>query len=183
LKKLLFYLFLIFILTSSISLAATAEELLKAPGLDDRDRSAIANAIAKVQTGIPAVKDLEKWQAIGDAFAITIKNICRTLSVEVNEFLKTDVGILITSVIVYKMIGKDILRIIIYTFAWFGFTFIFACSIFFLHMKKKIKNKETKEITYRDRIEWSSTDVRTTSVILHIIIWFGFSAILLGSVI
>jgi len=132
---------------------------------------------------MPQVRNMEQWQKLGDAFSVTIKNICRTLNVEVNNFLKSDVGILVASVVVYKMIGKDILTIVIYTSAWMGITLMIAFSIFFIHMKKKVKNKDTKEITYQDRFGWDDDLTKTISLCLHIAIWFAFSCVVLGNII
>jgi membrane protein implicated in regulation of membrane protease activity len=180
------------LLFAAYASAKTAEELLQAPGLTATQRSAIAEAIAagNPQQSIPeTIKGILEWQEMGDAFAQTIKTICQTLNVEVNAFLRSDVGKLTAAVIIYKMVGKDILRIILYTGVWLGVTFFMMVSILFLHMKKKVKqrvkdpdDKEGKSylITtkYIERFAWDDDGyMRIGSLIVHIVAWFIFSCI------
>lgn len=181
--------------------AQTAEQLLRNPNLTNLERNAIAKAIA--QSGSPTslpttIKGMLEWKEMGEAFAITIERICKTLNVEVNAFLKSDVGMLTASVIVYKMVGKDILRIILYTGIWLGITFFMMCSIKFLHMKKKIKQKvldpddESKKsytlvYDYVERFNWGGSDegqiAKVVSLFAHIIAWFILSCIIAYNVI
>jgi|GEM_PF-5644597 len=182
--------------------AQTAEELLQAPGLDSTQRAAIAEAIAnqaKPSILPTSLKGMLEWKEMGEAFATTIESICRTLNVEVNAFLKSDVGMLTAAVIVYKMVGQDILQIILYTGIWFGVTFFMMVSIKFLHMKKKIKQKvmedprdeDNKTYTvvsaYVDRFGWPGDEYgpicRMASLFIHIIAWFVFTCIIAYNVI
>jgi len=177
--------------------AQTAEELLQAPGLTSTQRAAIAEAIAKQQRPtdslIPtSLKGMLEWREMGEAFATTIESICKTLSVEVNEFLKSDVGMLTAAVIIYKMVGRDIVQILLYTGIWIGVTFFIMLSIKFLHMKKKIKqqvldpeNESEKAYVvvyaYVDRFGWPSDDGelwKMTSLFIHIIAWFIFTCVI-----
>lgn len=179
------------------SAAKTAEELLQTPGLTSTQRAAIAEAIAKTKpvSSLPTtLKGMVEWKEMGSAFAQTIKTICQTLNVEVNSFLSSDVGKLTAAVIIYKMVGKDILQIVLYTGIWIGVTFFIMLSIFFLHMKRKVKAK-VKDVDkdgsvivtqYVDRFEWPGDDgeyFRMASLFIHIIAWFAFSCIIAYSVI
>ena len=129
---------------------------------------------------------------MGEAFATTIEQICKTLNVEVNTFLRSDVGKLTAAVIIYKMVGKDILLILLYVGAWFSVTFFMLMSIKFLYMKKavkqKVKDPEVKDqdkapwiITteYVERFSWGEyTEVKMGSLFAHIVAWFVFSCII-----
>ena len=175
--------------------AKTAEELLQTPGLSDSERAALAKAISKgaPTSSLPTtIKGMLEWREMGDAFAETIKQVCQTLNVEVNAFLKSDVGKLTAAVIIYKMVGKDLLRIVLSTGIWIGITFFFICSIKFLHMKKIVKqvvpdpqNKEEKIVTQVpiDRFGWEDDVVRNVSLIIHLVCWFVFSCIVAYNVI
>lgn len=170
--------------------ATETEDLLKAPGLTDEERSAVAKAISRSSSSgyIPSnIRGMMEWKEMGNAFAETIKTVCHTLNVEVNEFLKSDVGKLTAVVIIYKMIGKDILIILLYIGIWLIITFVLGLSIKFLHMKKIINsivkdpNDKTKQIvvqTTTDRFGWDDDDSKTISLILHIVAWFIFSCVL-----
>jgi hypothetical protein len=186
------------LLFATYASAKSAEELLQAPGLTPAQRSAIAEAIAagNPQQSIPeTIKGILEWQEMGDAFAQTIKTICQTLNVEVNSFLRSDVGKLTAAVIIYKMVGKDILRIILYTGVWLGVTFFIMISILFLHMKKKVKRKVKDPsdekgksyviITkYENRFQWDDDGYfRIGSLAVHIVAWFIFSCIIAYNII
>lgn len=158
----------------------TVDDLLKSKDLSDSQRSAVADVLRKAEAyKLPVgIQNAEKWQQLGDAFSATIANICKTLNVEVNNFLKTDVGLLVAGVIVYKMIGKDILRIFIYTAVAMTFTLVFGLSLFVFHKKKKVVKTSTdsdknvtKSIEYIDRFGWEDDVVRNISFIIHIIVW------------
>ena len=183
--------------------AQTAEELLQAPGLTAEQRAAIAEAIAKkAETDSIVPKTLEgilEWQEMGTAFATTIESVCKTLRVEVNEFLKSEVGMLTAGVIIYKMVGKDIMQIFLYTGIWIGVTFFMIMSIKFIHMKKRIKEKvkdpedaseNAKEVivtSYVCRFDWPGDEDadywRMASLFVHIVAWFIFSVIIAYNVI
>lgn len=192
------FLIVVFVLSIFVGVSyasKSAEELLQTPGLNSAQRAAIAEAIAKSkpESILPtSLKGVLEWQEMGDAFSTTIKNICQTLNVEVNTFLKSDVGLLTASIIVYKMIGKDILRIVLYTGIWFGVTFFMMMSIKFLHMKKLVpgtmQNPNNKEVTINttvevDRFGWEDDVTRNISLCLHIIAWFVFSCVIAYNVI
>lgn len=197
-RRIIILALLLSVIIVPFSFAKTAEELLQTPGLSSTQRAAIAEAIAKGQPNsiIPQnLKGILEWQEMGDAFASTIKTICQTLNVEVNAFLTSDVGKLTAVVIIYKMVGKDILRIILYTGVWLGVTFFMMGSIFFLHMKKKVKNKvkdpedETgrsyiTNVSYVERFAWDEDGyIRIGSLIVHMVAWFIFSCIIAGTII
>lgn len=180
---------LILSLTFAIANAQTAEELLKTPGLTADQRAAIAEAIAKKGTSptLPEqIKGMLEWREMGEAFALTIEKICQTLNVEVNKFLSSDVGMLTAGVIIYKMIGKDILRIVLYTGIWLGVTFFMMISIKFLHMKKlcSIKGEDgVISVQPVDRFGWDNDVIKNVSLVFHMTAWFIFTCIIAANVI
>ena len=197
-KRIIILVLLLSVIIVPFSFAKTAEELLQTPGLTSTQRAAIAEAIAKGQPNsiIPQnLKGILEWQEMGDAFASTIKTICQTLNVEVNTFLRSDVGKLTAAVIIYKMVGKDIIRIILYTGVWLGVTFFMMASIFFLHMKRKVKKKVKDpeddtgrsyitNVSYVERFAWDEDGyMRIGSLIVHIVAWFIFSCVLANTII
>lgn len=194
-KKIIIALIL-FIFLTPVALAVEAEELLKNQDLTDSERNAIARAIAKdgqKSNILPTtLKGILEWQEMGDAFATTIERVCQTLRIEVNEFLKSEVGMLVAAVIIYKMVGQDVLRISLYTMIWLGVTFIIGFSIKFLHMKKMVKQlindpsddkKQIVSIVPMDRFGWEDTIVKNFSLCIHMIAWFVFTCIVAYNII
>lgn len=156
------------------------EDLLTNPGLTAEERNKLAKLVRE-KSGVSAsimnnLSDTTKWQEVGKAFSETIKDVCQTLNVEVNQFIKSDVGKLTAIIIVYKMVGKDVIRIGIILLFMFIVTFMIGISIYFIHGKKKWKVKKSdgsEEIIVKDRwISWSNDDIRTGSVIVHLVAWF-----------
>jgi hypothetical protein len=147
------------------AMAVTVEQLLKDPKLDANSREAIVKSLNRTQSTLPSMeaKDIRKWQELGDAFATTIAAICKTLRVEVNEFLKSDVGKITAAVIIYKMVGKDIIRIFIYGFSLCILT---ALAILFtkiaiirkplLDDKKQPILDDKKQLIYIDKLGWEN---------------------------
>jgi len=162
------------------------EDLLTNPSLTAEERNKLARVIrekADSQMTLSGVVNTlgnsTKWQEIGIAFSETIKQVCQTLNVEVNQFIKSDVGKLTAGIIIYRMVGKDLLRILIISLFMLGLTFFIFSSIYFVHGKKKwkIKDKEGNEhIESEDRwINWGNGDgnnARLVSVCIHLIAWF-----------
>lgn len=52
--------------------------------------------------------DIEKYSKIGQAVGEAFKSVCQTLNVEVNAFVKTPVGKIMTVMLVWKIFGEDI---------------------------------------------------------------------------
>lgn len=156
------------------SFATTVDDLLKDPNLDANTRQRIVDTINRQSNTVDSIinnKNLDRWREFGDAFAETIKKICQTLNVEVNTFLKSDVGKLTAALIVYKMVGHDILRVIIYGSSLFMITII--CGLFskYAFIKKKVKDKQTKEVQYIEMIEWEDTEAKYVAMFITALIW------------
>lgn len=159
-----------------------AEDLLTNPSLTDSERTKLAKLIREKQQGavsasiMSSISDSTKWQEVGKAFSETIKDVCQTLNVEVNQFIKSDVGKLTATIIVYKMIGKDIVRMGVLLLFMFGLTIMIFFSLYFVHGRKKWKVKDStgaEHIEIKDRwIPWNNDDLRIFSVALHLIAWF-----------
>lgn len=164
------------------------EDLLTNPNLTASERDKIAKLLTAQPSGkgvvIEAIANSEKWREIGQAFAETVKQVCQTLNVEVNQFIKSDVGKLTAGIILWKMVGKDLIRVAVLSAFLFFLTIVIFGSIYFIHGRKKIKEMvDGKEhISYRDRwIDWNdNNDARIVSVIVHLVVWFVSNAICVG---
>jgi len=162
------------------------EDLLTNPSLTAEERNKLAKVIrekadSQMTLGgvVSTLGNSTKWQEIGIAFSETIKQVCQTLNVEVNQFIKSDVGKLTAGIIIYRMVGKDLLRIVLILLFMFTLTVFIFCSIYFVHGKKKWKVKDNdgnEHIEESERwINWGEGDgnnARLFSVCIHLIAWF-----------
>lgn len=175
------------LLWATFASATTAEDLLKNPNITAEQRDAIAKAMQSTGANLPStLKDALQWNQMGEAFAQTIKSICNTLNVEVNAFLKSDVGKLTAAVIIYRMVGKDILTIVLYIGAVIFVTIMIFSSLLIFHKKKRVVDKDKDgaiTVSYVERFEWANEEIRTASLIIHLVVWFGFTAIVVGNII
>lgn len=125
----------------------------------------------------PANADaLEKY---GQVVAKTIKEVCNTLNVEVNEFIKTPVGMIVGGLIFYKVAGEDLMEWGYDFFSkWFGLMIgipIWAWTFRRMHLGRKIKTvhfdengKKNRVEVSIDRFDWRSADMQSFSYVIHI---------------
>lgn len=167
------------------------EDLLTNPNLSAAERDKIAKLLTAQPSGrgvvIEAIANSEKWREVGQAFAETVKQVCQTLNVEVNQFIKSDVGKLTAGIILWKMVGKDLIRIVVLSMFLFCLTIVIFGSIYFIHGRKKVIIMEDGKAvtTYRDRwIDWDrNNSARIISVVVHLIVWFVANAICVANMI
>jgi hypothetical protein len=143
--------------------------------LNSNARNEVIDANKKAEETSKDVVNLEninRFKEYGSVIASTLKEVCQTLNVEVNAFVKTPVGYLVTGLIVYKVIGKDVIRAL-----WKGCVglFLYICVIYsfvFFHAPKKFITKNDKGIListeYKTRYKWASGEARIASVVAHV---------------
>ena len=184
-KTFLTWLMVIFISISTITVAnaQTIEDLLKDPKIDSTTRQSIVKYLNE-KDSIAGVKldDIKEFEKYADIFVNTLSRVCKTLNVEMNEFIKTDVGKLTAVLIVYKMIGKDLVKISVCLSIIITISFIQLMFYLFVIRKKKITKKDEKgvvlDIQYINRFDWDrSGEVRTVVTIISFIIWGACSII------
>ncbi|HUU88360.1 MAG TPA: hypothetical protein VMX17_11500 [Candidatus Glassbacteria bacterium] len=87
-------------------------------------------------------QELEAWAKL---ITGTIKTVCQDLSITVNDFVKTPVGIGIATLIIYKVMGKDILEnaldLVIMVPLWFLMTGIILFLGWYCYSTKTYYNK------------------------------------------
>ncbi len=175
---------IMFVFIGNVFAQITAEDLLKDPNISSTTRDAIAKALNdKTKNLMLSPQNADKWMNMGDAFSTTIKQVCNTLNVEVNAFLQSDVGRLTAAVIIYKMVGHDLLRIGLYSIALFMMTFICLLVSNYCFVRKKVKDKQTGDITLEARVKWDDDFSRSLTMFIVGAVWVIFTAILLVNII
>jgi len=134
----------------------------------------IAPGISKIVDNDP--EELQKWSKL---IVATIEDTCSSLNVTVNEFVKTPVGLGVSGLIIYKVIGKELLfgvvNAILALFVWLGLIIItglmyryFLGSTLVYETIRNIPQEKGKDIVERAnpvkmmRYPWASKDARTT---------------------
>ncbi len=131
-------------------------------------------------------EELDKWRKL---IVGTIKDTCNDLNVTVNEFAKSPVGIGVVGLILYKIVGKDlitgVIRITIAGIMWVLITIIlgiitkyFMGSTLIYEHVEEIPQEKGKPIIKRYnpvkkfRYPWRSNDARCTLAVAIGIIFF-----------
>ena len=102
---------------------------------------------------------------IGLAVAATAKE----LGVASDTFLQSTTGKITVVLIVWKVMGEDILGVLGGTAAWFVIAGIILWSFHFFHMTKRVVNKESGEVSYIKRYTFGSDEARNVAACAHVI--------------
>lgn len=130
-----------------------------------------------------AVEKANEWVDIGEGIGAGVAAAARETGQVVNEFATTPVGKMTTFVILYKVIGKDILSAVVGTIALAIFITIWVTYTYrFFSKQKKITYGEgkSKVVEYRDR-DFSESHGFTMfiSVVVFLAVSAGLIAVIL----
>ena len=137
------------VLCASFSFAAE----INTTGLSDTQKAQLVLDIERMKsTKLPdEIEKVEKWAEWGQGIGKAISSTAKELGVAVDEFSRTPVGQITMAVIVYKVIGKDILR-------YFGGGILFIVTIV---MWMRYFKRVTEEVTYHDNGKMKSRTFRS----------------------
>jgi hypothetical protein len=118
------------------------------------------------------VESAKEWAGIGVELGKAIASTCKELSIGVNDFVKTPVGKLAMCIILWKLVGKEILGLII----WVAITIIVL--LMFRHMTgyKEIMKKDGENKIVVERVErysGTSNDAKVGISAIIAVAWFG----------
>ena len=163
----------IFLFGLSVPSFASTPVTVNLEDLSTQARENVLNAIQKQTTEVSS-DDVEKYTALAHAVASAIQELCHTLNQEVNEFVKTPVGIITTGLLVWKIMGNDIAHYLKLMFMFPLVLSIIGFSAYKFHIprRKKIVTEESgKKITSYEWVgtayKWNSNDAKSLSAVLH----------------
>lgn len=168
-KKILIGLFVILFVMSAFSVSAAAQSrnagtsvTIDLRDLDDFTRNSVMKKMKEREEGAKGIMesvDPVAARAWAQVVTDTIKDICHNLNVEVNDFIKTPVGMIVAGTIVYKVAGRDIFlalkNVVLGTVGWFLTLFI----IYFVARKFVIPRKIKVTKTWNDKDKGKVTEV------------------------
>lgn len=137
---------------------ACQEDVAKIPGLNDTERAAL---VAKCESAKTEVKDTvvavaskpekvvetaNQAVSVGKQAAEVVKEVAKELSIAVNEFITTPVGVLATSVAIWYFAGDQVGSLIGAIWGMFGGIILFIVStILGSAIRKSLMFKESVE--------------------------------------
>lgn len=143
--------------------------------LDSQSRNAILNSLKEEEekgSGVAEVvksTDPQKWADVAKGIGLAVKELCHSLNVEVNAFIKTDAGRLLTFLLIWKLFGAALVAGLLKVLIIVGCMLIIFKSFKYFHMQRKVKDKD-KNIVY-ESYKWNSNEAKCTSAGVHIILW------------
>ena len=189
-----FFVATLFLFISSVAFAQT-ETVVDLTLLPDSARLAIldqqkkaAAAAAKVPISENFSEEaIEKYATIGKMLAISMKEFCATIGVEVNTFIKTPAGKIVTALLIWKYIGSELTSFFMGTFILFScFMIVFMVAKRFLMKRKtttvkldennkKVKCVEYEEPHFKQGSEswWGMLIVSTILLTIIVVIYMG----------
>ncbi len=175
--------------------AIGTQDLTGFSNLTDVQKAEVAKLIAQTAAQntqpaapeIPAPEDFEKYAKIGEGIAKSLGAAMKELNVQSNEFLTTPVGMITTGLIVYKVLGEDVLDQVHGIIQSFFFTLIWVSYLIWFVRRStdiKIKYSDTKtNIFGNPKIESydkdSLSDERAWAITICSAICLAISVILL----
>jgi len=162
-RKLLFAIYIIFLSYGVCSAQTNVNVDLTKLGPDVRN--AVLNSLKGGDEEF--ISSYQKYAEIGKSIAVALGEAAKQLNVEVNTFSTTPVGKVTMYLIVYKLIGRDIIRL----FVLFGMIVLLIFSFRNFFIKKKIKNGS--EIVYVERYDFVSRDSKGFCAVSHIILFLA----------
>ena len=176
--KAVFLSFLAVLLFPAISLAADNSSL-DTSGLTQAQRAKLAAEIESMQED-PSVKfeRVEQYATLGAQIGEAFAETAERLGVAANDFVQTPVGKLTVALIVYKIIGKDVigfvvgsLFLIVGTIIWL-YVFRRMCLVAYIEYDEKGKKKKisyAQTNSYNSNVhEWRAAIIGAIAVIVAI---------------
>ena len=176
-KKWLLILVLPVMLFAGSPSSISAETLSK---MSDSERIKVLDLIKKENDPLgmsmpTSAEEVEKWSNIGNAVGKALSSTAKELGVAVNDFSKTDVGYLVTFLIVWHFFGAMVVHVL------GGLFILFIGTLFLRYSMNVSRNYEwekvnDKEIKVYERIDDVSGWVIAffTLIIISTIIMFTF---------
>jgi hypothetical protein len=149
-----YFVILIFLFFHTFSYASvTSKNLSSFDALNDAQKAQILAQIAKMKEeqpvnptfAAPIAKEVrsevQAWAEIGANLGRSLASTAKELGVAANDFVKTPVGIATAGIILYKLVGRDILHIT------FGFLFLVSYFTAWFYLFRRISLMRTMTIT------------------------------------
>jgi len=139
--------------------------------VDSQTASAILKQMEEAKESTVTPDRIQEWTVAAQGIGSAVKEVCSSINVESNDFIKTPVGMFIAAMLAWKILGASLIGKLISIIIWF----LVVPTTFFnfrrMHFGKKLKRtlKDGTVEYYMSEPEWSG-DNREWSAAIHIII-------------
>ncbi len=148
-----------------LSNAQRAELVMKAEEM--KRQAPQSSSVVEQVTDQLTTENAGKMIEVGKNLGLALAAVAKEVGVSADEFLKSTTGKISVVVIIWKLMGKDIIAIVGGSVAWIVLSSIIIWSFKFFHMKKKVKTKD-QSVQYIQRYEFKTSDARSGSAVGHV---------------
>lgn len=127
------------------------------------------------QEKLLSTENITKIAGLGKEIGTAVAELCKTLGVEVNEFAKTNVGLLLIGLLLWKLLAKEILCLIAICFMYLMILWSYRKFHVTERVVKKNDKKEVVSVEFIPRYKFVSSKARTGSAAVHAIAWILLS--------
>jgi hypothetical protein len=176
-------------LLMAMSFTASAQAQIYTSGLTDKQKAELKLQVENIKlandiadTEMPKAQEVKEYAELGESIAKAIGSCAKELGVAVDDFSKTTVGKTAIGLIVWKMVGRDVVKVLVGV----GFiTFFVMFWIYFFRKMCVIKSVEYNEDGKKKKItNYGEGHVCGTRfamlVVLIIIVATGLGIIFIG---
>jgi len=125
-------------------------------------------------------QELNEWVDLGKNIGMAVTATAKELGVASDTFLQSTTGKITVVLIVWKVIGEDVVDVFGGIAVWLVLMSLILWSFKHFHMSKRVLNKKTGEVSYIRRYDFSSSDSRVFAVLGHVAAFITITGICLG---
>ena len=166
--------------------SSTAARILEAKKAIEKNAEAEAAAAAAIkkekEKPIVDVDNVAKWAEVGKQLSAGVAETAKGLSIEVNEFAKTPVGMATFFIIVWKFFGAKVWTVIAATTIWIVMGSIIWRSFAYFHRLQRRLVSEDGKIKKYEYVSYPWTvgkDAKLMSALVHVVAFFILSLVMI----
>lgn len=150
--------------TRDLSDEQKAQLILK---IEEMKKANNGSVVENVTDNLTDPKKLNEWVELGKNVGLALTAVAGELGVAADQVLNSTTGKIAMVMIIWKVMGQDVLNIVGGVATWFVVSTIILWSFNFFHMTKPVKNKDGNT-EYVKRYAFKSDEARSTSAVVHV---------------
>lgn len=125
-------------------------------------RNAVIETNKKANEPAESVNTAKEWAGVAQGIGESVKELCKSLNVEVNSFIQTPAGKLLVFVLLWKLLFANLIASLMFILV------AIACVISWKHFHWNQDYTNAKGVEIKRAYRWRSEDAKIWSVIFHV---------------
>lgn len=162
----------IMLLSSLSAIAQQTKVEIDLTKLDSETAKKVLGTLQQEQEASVSPEKISEWTQTAQGVGMAVKEVCSSINVESNEFIKTPVGILVAALLAWKILGASIIPKVLSMLIWLIIVPSAYLSFRRMHFGRKLKRilKDGTTEYYISEPKWEDNDSRGFSAIVHLLI-------------